>query len=78
MQTANPGRVSSIVLCSKEMELVNRKGWEVRFFLQPCRRHGVIWYPVTDAEGEDRGIKPLVELLKAQMVELDKPVCLIS
>lgn len=46
-------------------------------FLQPCGRHNVIWYSVTKAEGEDRGIKPLGGL-KALMVELDKPVNLIS
>lgn len=53
---------------------MNRKGWEVVFFLQPC---DVIWYPMMQAEGEDRGIK-LLGGLKAQMFELDKSVNLIS
>lgn len=56
---------------------MNRNGWEVVFFLQPCRRHDVIWSPMAETEREDRGIKPFSGL-KAQVVELDKPVNLIS
>lgn len=43
----------------KERSGVNRRGWEVGCFLQPCGRDHVTWFSVTRTDGGYREAEPL-------------------